>query len=238
MQLPILTSKMQRFKHIQQQWKTLILGYRFIQLVKAPYGDFAGIGRLSQAINDPQSLQQVVEFLSQSPQGQQALQERPRLGNVDLRSLHQLPSDTLGYIYADQMLKNGFSPPNSQQIADNPYTFLGAHLGETHDIWHVVTGCDTNKAGEIALQAFYIAQIYPSRFWIALLCKNLLKTALEDLDLCSQHMDAVVTGWLLGKQARPLFGIDWKTLWEVPLATIQSDLNLLDKQSNQESFAP
>lgn len=221
---------MQRFQHVKQQWQTVKLGYRFMQIVKAPYGDFAEIGRLAQEIHDPKSLQKVVEFLSQTSQGQQALQERPRLGSVDLQKLHQLPAHTLGYIYADHMLKNSFSPPNSQQIADNPYTFLGAHLGETHDIWHIVTGFDTNKAGEIALQAFYIAQIYPSQFWIVMLCKNLLKTALEDLDLCSQHMDALVTGWLLGKQARPLFGIDWKTLWEVPLTTIQSEFNLQNKQ--------
>lgn len=210
----------------KQQWHSLVLGYHFMQLVKAPYGDFAKIGQLSQELNDIYGMKLVAEFLSRYPQGKQALQERPRLGNVNLQELHQLPENTLGYAYANQMIANGFTPPPVRAIADDPFSFIAAHLGETHDIWHVVTGCPTNKAGEIKLEAFYVAQIYPSRFWIALLAKNLLKTALEDIELCEQHFDALTQGWLLGKQAEPLFGIQWNQLWEMPLEQLRTQLKL------------
>ena len=101
------------------------------------------------------------------------------------------------------------------------------HLTETHDIWHVVINADTSMAGEIQLQAFVAAQLQISRFSLAMLAKNLLKTAVEDLDLAEQHMDALTTGWLMGKQAEPLFGIQWNTLWEKPLAQLQTQWNIL-----------
>ena len=220
----------------KQQWQTQVLE-SFIQVVKAPYGDFGSLGKLSNALGDAYSLQLVVEFLSRTPEGRQAFQERPRLGKVDLHQLHQLPENTLGYIYADHMLKNGFTPPPVREIADDDYSFLGAHLGETHDIWHVVTDCDTNKAGEIELEAFYVAQIYPSRFWLALLSKNLLKTAIEDIELCDQHMDALSIGWRRGKQARPLFGIQWNKLWETPLENLRTQLNLNRKMGETVTAA-
>ena len=61
---------------------------------------------------------------------------------------------------------------------------------------------------------------------MVLLAKNLLKTAIEDMDLCSQHMEAVVRGWIMGQQAQPLFGVPWNTLWEKPLEEIRTELNI------------
>jgi ubiquinone biosynthesis protein COQ4 len=223
-------------QNIQKQWQAWLLGYRFIQLVQAPYGDFAGIGKLAAVTSDRRNLQQIVEFLSQEPSCKQALEKRSLLGQVDLAQLHQLPPETLGYRYADHMLRNGFTPPPTRNQADNPYTFMGQHLGETHDIWHIVTGCDTDVSGEIKLQAFYIAQIYPSKFWMALLAKNLLKTALEDPEHSHEHLEALVQGWALGKQAKPLFGIEWNQLWETPLSTLQSQLKITSQ--SQGSLLP
>lgn len=198
----------------------------FIQLVKAPYGDFSGIDQLAKALGDIPTLNQIREFLSRHPEGKRAIQERSRLGKVDLQQLHQLPKNTLGYCYADHMLRNGFNPPPTVEIADNDFVYMTAHIGETHDIWHVVTGCDTDKAGEIKLEAFYVAQIYRSRLFVSLLAKNLLKTAIDDIDLCEQHMDALTEGWLMAKQAKPLFGIQWNQLWETSLEDIRSSLNI------------
>jgi ubiquinone biosynthesis protein COQ4 len=216
---------MNLMEQAKQQWRSLLIAYRFWQIVKAPYGDFSGIGRLSNAITDEKNAKQLLEFLLQSAQTKQALQTRPRLGTIDLQQLHQLPSNTLGYIYADHMLRNGFNPPPNTP-ANDPASYLGAHLLETHDIWHIVTGCDTDKAGEIKLQGFYAAQIYPSRLWLAMLAKNLLKTALEDVELCGSHLDALTEGWMLGKRAKPLFGIQWNTMWETPLPELRQQLQL------------
>lgn len=221
----IKKDKMSILTQLKQKWQTLVTGYRFMQLVEAPYGDFKAIGRLSNVINSPDKLKLIIKLLTSDEQGKTALKDRSRLGKIDLQNLHQLPKNTLGYLYADHLIKKGLTPPPVTNKVDD-YSFVRTHILETHDIWHVVTGCDTTKDGEIELEAFYTAQIYPSPIFLALLAKNLMKTAIEDTELCSQHMNALSRGWIRGKQAKPLFGIQWNTKWEMPLEDLQTQLNL------------
>ena len=63
-----------------QAWQDGVIE-SIIELVKAPDGNFASIGKLHNAVSDPHSLQKVIEFLSSTPQGKQAFQKRPRLGD-------------------------------------------------------------------------------------------------------------------------------------------------------------
>lgn len=71
-----------------------------------------------------------------------------------------------------------------------------------------------------------MTQLYASRFWMALLAKNLLKAALFNVELSGQYLDALSKGWMMGIQAQPLFGIQWNTLWETPLEDIRASLNI------------
>jgi len=210
---------------VNQQWQMLVFE-RFMEILKTPYGNFPAMWNLANAINDAESLKQIVELLSQHPTAKDAFHKRLLLGTIDLQQLHSLPKNTLGYAYAEHMLGNGLKPIQPQAI-NHDYDYLMVHLTETHDIWHVVTNTDTSIAGEIQLQAFVTAQLHISRFSLAMLAKNLLKTAVEDLDLAEQRMDALTKGWLMGKQAKPLFGIQWHTLWEKPLAQLQTQYNIL-----------
>lgn len=207
------------------QWKMLVLE-RFMQIVKAPYGDFQAIWNLSNAVNDEEGFRRTVDFLSLHPSAKAAIQNRLLLGSIDLQKLHSLPAETLGYAYSDHLLSNGLNPIQSR-IVENDYDYLIAHLAEVHDIWHVVINADTSMAGETKLQAFVAAQLRASRLSFAMLAKNLLKAAVEDLDLADQIMDALTEGWRMGKQAQPLFGIQWHTLWDMPLVKLQAKWNLL-----------
>jgi len=80
-------------KTLNQSQEKVILD-SFLEVVQAPYGDFAAIGKLSDAINNPDTLQKIVTFLSQTPQGKQAFIDFPLLGKIDLQQLHQLPNHT------------------------------------------------------------------------------------------------------------------------------------------------
>jgi len=210
-------------KH-KSQWEDQLLE-QFMAIVKAPYGDFAAIERLVKATSDAEGLQQVVASLSQHTQAQYAFQERFVLGDIDLLQLHRLPAHTFGYAYAEHMLSNKFKPIQ-MQVSENDYTYLMLHLTETHDIWHVLTGSDTSMTGEIQLHTFTAAQLRFSRFSLAMLAKNILKTAIDAIEEAEQRMDALAQGWLMGRQASPLFGIQWNTLWEVPLKQLQTQLNI------------
>src|SRR5215472_2606721 len=124
------------------------------------------------------------------------------------------------------MVARGLDP------ADIPYrehrddgTFVQAHLYETHDIWHAVTGFETDIAGELGLQAFYSAQV-DGDLPRLLVIGGLINAGLQGGGDWSRRLEAVAKGWSLGKRARPLFGVEWDELWGLPLDEVRRRLDV------------
>lgn len=205
-------------------WQQSLLS-SIVEIVQAADGDFTAIDRLVAASGDRQSLYLTVEHLARYPHSQIALANRQPLGSIDFAALHQLPTDTLGYQYANYMSSNQLQQLETKPATDE-YEFIDIHLRETHDLWHLVTGSSIDMLGEIQLQGFCIAQLQRSRFWMALLTKNLLKSLIYDIEVADRYMMALTTGWMMGKSAQPLFGVDWITLWETPLARVRASLDI------------
>jgi ubiquinone biosynthesis protein Coq4 len=173
----------------------------------------------------PEVTRAVVADVSRHEQGARALVERPRL-DVDLAALSQLAPGTLGREFADHMKRNDLDPADlPKRPANDPEAFVRAHLFETHDVWHAVTGFDTDVAGELGLQAFYMAQI-PSRLAPVLLSGGLLNTLFYAWDDRTRRMDAIVKGWEMGKRAKPFFGMKWGELWNESIEKVRADLNV------------
>jgi ubiquinone biosynthesis protein Coq4 len=89
----------------------------------------------------------------------------------------------------------------------------------------VVTGFATDVAGELGLQAFYLAQ-FPGRLAMLLLPLGMLNTMLYARDDVGRRMDEITRGWQMGRAARRLFGIDWSSMWDQPLHEIRAGLKL------------
>ncbi|OJH40908.1 Coq4 family protein [Cystobacter ferrugineus] len=171
-----------------------------------------------------------VERMSRDPELARVLRERPRLGRIDLEELGRLPEGTLGRTFADHARRTGLDPSVLPvQEAPDAASYVKAHLFETHDLWHVMTGFPTTSEGELGLQAFYFAQS-GSRVPMGVFVAGLCFTFLNNFELCEVAMPQVVRGWLLGRRARRLFGTDWKTLLDKPLEEIRATFSLeLDK---------
>ncbi len=209
---------------ISTTWHQSLLS-SFVAITQSENGDFTAIDRLTKASHDPLGLHLTVEHLSQHLQGRIALEQRLPLGPIDLDALHQLPQDSLGFHYADHMIRHQL-----QVLVAVPATtaaeFIDSHMRETHDIWHVVTGSSLSMIGEIQLQGFCIAQLQYSRFWLALLTKNLLKSLIYDIQVADDYMTALTQGWMMGKAAKPLFGQDWCGSWERPIDEVRASLGV------------
>jgi ubiquinone biosynthesis protein COQ4 len=155
------------------------------------------------------------------PRGALALREKHRLV-VDLGELQKLPVGTLGRTYADHMIASGLDPaalpalPGSDEVG-----YMRAHLYETHDVWHAVTGWSTDVAGELGLQAFYAAQT-PGGLPLALIAVGLLNAAFFTPGDRERRFQAVVDGWQMGKRAQPLFGVRWDDLWGRPIDEVRA----------------
>jgi ubiquinone biosynthesis protein Coq4 len=98
-------------------------------------------------------LEKMRDNFAKHPRGASALRERPRL-HFDLGALSRMPAGSLGRTFADHMRANGLDPSAIPTMTSNDeLEFIRAHLYETHDVWHAVTGFHTDVAGELGLQA-------------------------------------------------------------------------------------
>jgi ubiquinone biosynthesis protein Coq4 len=170
-------------------------------------------------------IQRMRDHFALNPGGAAALRERPRL-QVRLAELSAMPAGTLGRVFADHMRANGLDPAAIPTLpARNELEYVQAHLYETHDVWHAVTGFNTDVAGELGLQAFYAAQA-PGGLPLMLLAVGFLNTALFAIDERERRLEAIVRGWEMGRRAAPLFGVRWGELWGRPLDEVRVGLRV------------
>ena len=177
------------------------------------------------SVSRPDIVLDVARKGAETPEGARAIRDWPRV-DIDLPALVKLPPGTLGREFADHMRRNNLDPAD---IPVKPVTseleFVEAHLRETHDILHVVTGFNTDVPGELGLQAFYLAQL-PVRLPVILIGGGMFRLMFYEFSLHERIMDSITQGWTLGRQARPFFGLPWNDLWDKPLSEVRARLNI------------
>jgi ubiquinone biosynthesis protein Coq4 len=168
----------------------------------------------------------VVDEIRNDPGWAAWLAERPRFRSSALTTLGSLPEGSLGRVYLEFMATRGLDPASIPTLpVTDDVSFVRAHLYETHDLWHVVAGFDTDVAGELGVQAFYAAQLEGALSRV-LISGALLQALVKERREWSARLEAVARGWVLGKRARPLFGVRWEPLLETPLAEIRARFDL------------
>ncbi len=181
---------------------------------------------LRSSLEDKARIGEVMARLRLDETGETALRERPRLGRLDVRALAAMPKGSLGERFGHHMIKANLDPTAIPTLgSEDAASYVSAHLYETHDIWHVVTGFGTDVAGEMGLQAFYFAQ-FPAFLSAAILSAALLNTMLYAMEDRDRRMEATARGWDLGKRARQLFGVDWAARWNEPLESVRESLGV------------
>ncbi len=198
----------------------------FVRLVKDPTR-LDEVFVLAESVETEEAAARVAAIFQTDPHSARVLRERPRLGEIDLAALSKLPEGTLGRVFADAMIRMNLDPKDilvPPNVASD-YDYVRAHLRETHDVWHPVTGFDTDVAGELGLQAFYLAQFQAPLSALLLMVgfANTLFFAMEDRD---RRMRAIVRGWMIGKRAEPFFGVRWSEMWTMPLDEVRRRLRV------------
>ncbi|NMO22705.1 hypothetical protein HPC49_42120 [Pyxidicoccus fallax] len=181
---------------------------------------------LAAVLAPPTAMTRLVERLMHHDTAARAFVDRPRMGLLHIASLRALPQGTLGRAFADHLVENGLDPdalPYLEARTDEEY--VRAHMLESHDVWHVLTGFPTDVAGELGVQAFSLAQV-GSPFALGILAGGLANTLLYAFSERDERMRAIVRGWLLGRRARILFGAPWRQMWEMPLEEVRQRFGL------------
>lgn len=168
-----------------------------------------------------------LDALADDARTSDAVAKRAPVAPIDLAALEQLPEATLGRTFADHCRARDLNPNLVHIEGDDAASWLLSHLYSTHDIWHVTTGWGNDETGEVGLGAFYMAQL-EAPFFVFLFALILLNTALVKPSTLRERLDAMVTGYQLGKNAEPLFGVDWSTRWDRPLVQVRHEFGLED----------
>lgn len=197
----------------------------FFKLVRNP-ADLDKVFAISRKLGKPEILAPVADAIAaRASHSREALEQRPRL-NLAALTQRALPPGSLGQSYLAFMQARGLDPANIPTLPGKTREeYVLAHLYETHDLWHVLCGFDTDVAGELGLQAFYSAQI-PTPLSLVLLSSGFLNTALFAMSDRAGRMAEIIRGWQMGTQAKSLFGVDWSTHWDLPLAEVRSQFGL------------
>jgi ubiquinone biosynthesis protein COQ4 len=197
---------------------------------------------LAKVMRDPEKTDQVLVFsiyanagsmpwrierFFASPEGKRLYEEHRMIDSqtIDLDALLALPSNTLGYAYATFLRSRGLTPavfdaPPSE-VNDPRIQYVVQRLRQTHDLWHVVTGHDTDPASEVALQAFTFAQVRaPSSAILATL------GTLRALRQRPGVVRSVVASLRLGLRAAPLPVFPWEDHWATPLHEVRALLGI------------
>jgi ubiquinone biosynthesis protein COQ4 len=204
---------------------------QYFKLVKDPtrLDGVIAINKTMHKMVKKHQIEEILRCFQESSMGQSALINRPRLGKLDLIKLSQLPHNTFGYQFY-LFLKNNNLNPNDIPTLDpenkeSDFNYVRAHLYETHDIWHVITGYGTDLNGEYSLQAFYMTQ-FPAKIALVLFSSGFLNLAQQPMQQTRETMEAIIDGYSRGKKAYNLLGRDWSQEWQKDLNELRYEMGL------------
>lgn len=175
------------------------------------------------------SMPKRIDRFFQSPDGQRLFDEHRAIDSrtVDMDALAALPDGTLGHAYAHFLRSHGLTPTvfdnPPREISDPRIQYVVQRLRQTHDLWHVVTGHDTDPASEVALQAFTFAQVRaPSSAILATV--GALRVVIERPS--ARIIRRVLSSLVLGVRAEPLPVFPWEDHWATPLVDVRRRLGI------------
>lgn len=170
----------------------------------------------------------------------EALQEKYIGEPLTLAQLEACAPGTLGHAYRRFLLdskleenlgknyRQFYEEMNNSGALDRLPPELGymvVRAFQVHDFLHVLTGFNSSPQGELALSAFYLAQLrYP--YNAMRMAVTMSHMAFVNPALITDAMDAIVDGWLLGRSASNLNFARWEEEIDTPLEALRTRMQL------------
>jgi ubiquinone biosynthesis protein Coq4 len=170
--------------------------------------------------------QLAVEYVKTKEGVTEIIEERFLAPPPDMEALGKCPEGSLGHCFAGYIQETGFDPNYYRPLPiTNDTSYLLTRLRQTHDIWHLVTGFESDVIGELGLQAFCLAQIRIP-LPIILLAGGLLKTLIQSPEELDRLLERIAVGYRMGAKAKPLIAQKWEENWHEPLHEIRERLDI------------
>ena len=199
-------------------------GRAFLTLVQDP-GRTESIFRMSELARkqkDHPSLKLILDHALASDDFRRLWEEKYLPSKPDIENLAHLPDGTLGFEYAQHLIRNNLKPDFYPEIEpDSPLTYLILRLRQTHDLWHVLTEYNTSVGDELALQGFTLAQTQAG-IPAVILAGGILHILKKNPTQLMPTFDKIIEGYQRGKQARFFPGITWEGLWGEKITSLRN----------------
>ena len=189
----------------------------------------------------PQSaIDAYLEELHGIPGIRQVLEERYIAEPLSLERLRECAPGTLGAGYLEFIVDNNLEENlgrNYRKFNDelrasgkldrlpDDLSYMMVRGFQTHDFHHVLTGYEATIYGELALAAFYLAQLRQPyhAFRVAVTAAH---TAFLSPNHITEAMDAFTDGWSYGRRSKNIFFDKWEDEIDTPLEVLRERLNL------------
>ncbi|MEO0481207.1 MAG: Coq4 family protein [Planctomycetota bacterium] len=170
---------------------------------------------IEDGLKDIEATQEMVRYLKECRATKAMIEERwLATEDPDLDRLIELPAGSLGHEFARHIRDNGFDPDYFRKIkvrTDADYVMM--RVRQTHDIWHMVTGFQTDRIGEVSLKAFELAQL--RRPMAAVICSGaVIRFLMKDPEGLSDLLHGISIGYRLGLGSEQFLGQKWEEHWE------------------------
>lgn len=211
--------------------KALIAIYKDIEETRHVYD-------LAQAVSGKAYHKGFEEFAA-TKQGRRVLDGEVKIEELMARRewLANLPRETLGNRYHSMVTAKGFAVDGLLHAAKaagidvaNPTMFEAfrryfIHFEVTHDLWHVLTGYDTDALGELSLLAFYRAQ-WPDLGLRLLTWMGMAGAIAEQPGHAGLIWRAIREGYTNGAAASSILCADMEALLATPLRAARMQLGI------------
>lgn len=159
---------------------------------------------------------------------------------TSMAELAAFPSGTLGRGFHNFIADNGLEENiarnykvlhNAMRLSGklrsmpDPLRYQVIRGFQLHDLLHVLTGYEATGPGEIALQAFCLAQIRFPYFamWMSV---TTTRMALVEPDAIVPMMNAITDGWTYGRRAENIQFVRWEEHFARPIGDIRAEYGL------------
>jgi len=215
-----------------------------------PIRPLVAVKAMRRLLDNPQDTSQVFEVIralsgnalgrttrrfARNPMGAIILSEKRSLLDtlLDREALGRLPEGSLGRVYlafceqegitADGLVEASIDKRPVEETLDERMALVGTRTRDMHDLWHVVTGYQTDLLGEASLLAFSVPQVRNPG--VAFIVLTAMVTAGRR---GGSARKTIGEAFVRGLKAEWLVAADWERLLARPVADVQHELGLSD----------
>jgi ubiquinone biosynthesis protein COQ4 len=220
-----------------------LVAWRAWKALLADKEDTGQVFKMIEALKG-KSMENTLATVRASEVGKRLLAEKPAIRSLlnDREALRAMPEGSLGRAYlefmesedltADGLMEASFEAPRAP-ARDEDMAWLGEHLRDLHDLYHVSTGYGRDGFGEIGVLTFGNVQTKNRGIsFLVFMAERQNKKEFPDLPIAECLKEARDHG----RAASYLASVDWEAMLPKSLEQVREELGIAEPRRYRETL--